>query len=80
VKLHQSIELGVFNSLETGVKKAPKSLHKAGLLTKPTSLGDWEQHARYWVLLFGAYFEAFYPPDQQYVGGGVDVVSIAWPP
>jgi len=29
--------------------------------------------------MYGAYFKAFRPEDQQFVGGGVDVVSIPWP-
>ena len=31
------------------------------------------------VLTYGAYFEAYKGPGEQYVGGGADVVSLAWP-
>ena len=31
------------------------------------------------VLVYGAYFDAFYAPHEQYVGGGADVVWAAWP-
>jgi hypothetical protein len=43
------------------------------------SLADWENHARLSVLGYAAYFGAYWPPDQQLVGGGVDVVSVPWP-
>jgi hypothetical protein len=31
------------------------------------------------VLMYGAYFQAYQKPYEQYVGGGVDTVSIPWP-
>ncbi len=31
------------------------------------------------VLGYGAYFGAFYEAFEQYVGGGADVMSVAWP-
>jgi hypothetical protein len=76
---HQSIELGIFNLLEAGAKAAFNDLQKKGLLSAPQSLTDWERHARFWILQYGAYFGAFYPHNEQYVGGGADVLSIPWP-
>ena len=76
---HQTIDLAVFNTLEQGVKAAFKLLHEAGRLIHPQTLEDWEKHARMWVLMFGAYFEAFGQPGERYVGGGADALSIPWP-
>ncbi len=75
---HHSIDLGVFNALESFAKAAIAGLQQSGLIPKPTALSDWEKHARFWILQYGAYFSAFYPADKQYVGGA-DVLSIAWP-
>jgi hypothetical protein len=76
---HNSIELVVFNWLEAGAKAAFRGLQSQGFLAKPTGLADWEKHAAFWVLQFAAYFEAFYPNGQHYVGGGADTLSIPWP-
>jgi len=76
---HDGIELLVFNTLEDGVKKAFKELHKVGKLPPPQTLEEWERHARMWVLLFGGYYEAFGEPGKKYVGNGADVLSIPWP-
>ena len=40
---------------------------------------EWVPFMKLSVLGYGAYFEAFYPPGKQLVGGGVDVEHIAWP-
>lgn len=45
----------------------------------PTTLEEWAKHSKMAVLVYGAYFEAFYPAYQQLVGGGADVVWAAWP-
>jgi hypothetical protein len=76
---HQSIDLAVFNLLGEGSKAAVRVLQDAKLVPKPLTLADWEKHARFWILLFEAYFQAFERPNEQYVGGDVDVLSIAWP-
>jgi hypothetical protein len=76
---HQGIDLAIFNMLEEGVKQAFRALHKAGKLRQPQTLEDWERHAKMWVLIYGAYFEAFGEAGERYVGGGADVLSIPWP-
>lgn len=47
--------------------------------TAPTTLEEWERFFRFSILVYSAYFEAFYPDGQRPVGGGVDVVTVAWP-
>lgn len=47
--------------------------------TAPTTLEEWERFFRFSILVYAAYFEAFYPDGQRPVGGGVDVVTVAWP-
>lgn len=76
---HQGLNLAVFNTVSTAVKQAFAVLQGAGRLPRPQNLADWERHARMWVLIYGAYFEAFGAPGQRYVGGGADVLSIPWP-
>ncbi len=31
------------------------------------------------ILMYGTYYEAFNSMDEQYVGGGADVISLSWP-
>jgi hypothetical protein len=76
---HQGINLTFFNVLEQGVKAAFRTLLEIGKLEPPRSLKDWERHAQMWVLVYGAYFEAFGEPGERLVGGGADVLSIPWP-
>jgi hypothetical protein len=76
---HQGMNLAVFNTVSDAVKQAFARLQEAGHLPVPRSLADWERHARMWVLIYGAYFEAFGAPGQRYVGGGADALSIPWP-
>jgi hypothetical protein len=73
------MNLAVFNTVSSAVKQAFAVLQRSGHLPPPQNLDDWERHARMWVLIYGAYFEAFGAPGQRYVGGGADVLSIPWP-
>lgn len=78
----QGFDLGSFNTFDEHLREAMRQIvhaHPAGPIPAPTTLSDWEKHARFAVLAYGAYFAAFYPPFQQYVGGGADVASISWP-
>ena len=65
--------------LSEGMRQAFAVLHQERRLRPPESLQDWERHCRMWVLMYGAYFDAFGEPGQRYVGGGADVLSIPWP-
>ncbi len=47
--------------------------------TAPSTLDEWERFVRFSILVYAAYFEAFYPDGQRPVGGGVDVETVAWP-
>jgi hypothetical protein len=78
---HQRYDLGTFNLLEAFLKDALKYLYQRGPLNQqcPQSLLDWEKQVRVSTLMYGAYFQAYMDPDEQYVGGGVDTVSIPWP-
>lgn len=78
----QAADLGAVNALDEAVRLAMTAIvhtHPAQLHPVPQTLIDWSQHLKLAVLTFGAYFEAFYPPYEQVIGGGVDVVSIPWP-
>jgi len=45
----------------------------------PTTLEEWSKHVKLAVNGYAAYFSSFFEPYEQYVGGGADVVSAAWP-
>ena len=77
---HQGFDLGTFNTLEAFLKGAFKLLcekHRDHKL--PQSLADWERHLKMSILTYGAYFQAFKGPGEQFVGGGVDTVRLDWP-
>jgi hypothetical protein len=76
---HQGIDLIVFNTLSEAARQAFALLQQHGSLQRPGTLDEWERYARMWVLIYGAYFEAFSAPGEKYVGGGADVLSIPWP-
>jgi hypothetical protein len=76
---HQGMGLALFNTMSEAVRQAFAALQQAGRLQAPQTLADWERYAKMWVLIYGAYFEAFGSPGQRYVGGGADVLSIPWP-
>jgi hypothetical protein len=76
---HQGIGLDVFNTLSEAARQAFALLQQRGSLQRPGNLAEWEQYARMWVLIYGAYFEALGAPGEKYVGGGADVLSIPWP-
>ena len=48
--------------------------HPSKLHPVPKTLPEWSKHVALAVRGHGACFAAFYPPFQQYVGGGADVV------
>jgi len=77
---HQGLDLGTFNTLEAFLREAFALLcrvHPAHSF--PQTLGEWEQHLRMAILTYGAYYQAFRGPGEQYVGGGADTVSLYWP-
>jgi hypothetical protein len=78
----QATDLGAVNALDSAVAMAMTAIvetHPARLHPRPQSLTEWSQHLKLAVLTYGAYFESFYPPYEQAIGGGVDVVSAPWP-
>ncbi|MDH4238544.1 MAG: hypothetical protein OEW48_03170 [Phycisphaerae bacterium] len=77
---HQGIDLFTFNVLEESIKSSFRLLcEKHPDHDIPTTIEEWSKHVRMQVLMYGAYYEAFYSNDQQYVGGGADVMSLPWP-
>jgi len=77
---HQGLDLGTFNTLKIFLQRALALLcevHPAHSL--PQTLHEWEQHLKMAILTYGAYFQAFKGPGEQYVGGGADIVSLNWP-
>jgi len=77
---HQGFDLGTFNTIEAFLKAAFRFLVQHHPVHKfPRTLADWEKHLKMAILTYGAYFEAFREPGEQYVGGGVDTVRLDWP-
>ena len=77
---HQGLDLFTFNVLQGAVKSAFRLLcEQHPNHDIPITLHEWEKHVRMQVLMYGAYFEAFRSEGEQFVGGGVDVVSTPWP-
>ncbi len=77
---HQGLDLGTFNTLEMFLRQAFALLcrvHPAHSF--PQTLREWEQHLKMAILTYGAYYQAFKDPGEQYVGGGADTVSLSWP-
>lgn len=77
---HQGIDLGTFNALEAFLRGALALLCKVHPQhTFPQKLADWEKHLKMSILTYTAYYQAFKGPGEQYVGGGVDTVTLEWP-
>jgi len=77
---HQGLDLGTFNTLEAFLRSGLARLCETHPdLSFPSSLGEWEQHLKMTILTYGAYYQAFKGPGEQYVGGGSDTVCLAWP-
>jgi hypothetical protein len=81
---HQGYDLGTFNVLDAVTRLGMKTIieqheHAWRPHRHPDTFDEWAKHLRMSVLVYGAYFQAFYAPYEQYVGGGADVVSAGWP-
>ena len=77
---HQGHDLATFNMLDQVLRAGMRPIiqnHPDHQF--PDSLQEWSKHLKMAILTYGAYFEAFYLPFNQYVGGGADVVWAKWP-
>lgn len=77
---HQGFDLLTFNVLQSAIKSSFKLLcqqHPDHDI--PQTLEEWAKHVRMQLLMYGAYFEAFRPPGEHFVGGGADIESLPWP-
>lgn len=77
---HQGYDLATFNMLDQVLRAGMRPIvqnHPEHQF--PDSLQEWSKHLKMAILTYGSYFEAFYLPFQQYVGGGADVVWAKWP-
>lgn len=77
---HHGFDLATFNTMEENLKSTLKILCENHPNHEyPKTLKDWEKILKMQILMYDAYFEAFYPENERFVGGGVNVESIAWP-
>lgn len=79
--VHQGEDLGTFNTLEEFLRLGFGVLCRGGHGEHrlPQTLQDWERQVRMAILTYAAYFQSYKGPGEQYVGGGVDTVSLEWP-
>jgi len=78
----QGYDLGTYNAIDEALHVALGVIihsHPSRPHPPPTTLTEWSKHVAFKIYGYGAYFAAFYPPFQQYVGGGADVVYASWP-
>lgn len=78
----QGYDLGSFGAIDLKLREAMQVIvhtHPLRPHPVPTTLSEWAKHVALAIHGYGAYFAAFYPPFEQYVGGGADVVWAAWP-
>lgn len=78
---HQGFDLGAYNIIDNKLNETFHLLETSGHPKHPTikSIKDAEPFVKMKVLSYGAYFSSFFLPNEQYVGGGADVLSIPWP-
>jgi hypothetical protein len=79
----QGIDLPAFGAIDQALREAMRAIvygHPAHPRPIPTTLDEWAKHVAFSIHGYGAYYAAFYPPYEQLVGGGADVVTAAWPP
>jgi hypothetical protein len=77
---HQGVDLFTFNVLQDSIKSSFRLLcQRHPDHDIPTTLEEWTKHVRMQVLMYGAYFQAFFPPGRHFVGGGVDIQCLPWP-
>ena len=77
---HQGYDLATFNMLDQVLRAGMRLIIQNHPNHQfPDSLQEWSKHLKMAILTYGGYFEAFYLPFQQYVGGGADVVWARWP-
>lgn len=77
----QGYDLGSFGVIDQKLREALDAIihsHPGRPHQPPTTLREWAKHVALAIHGYGAYFAAFYPPFEQYVGGGADVVWAAW--
>jgi hypothetical protein len=79
----QGFDLSAFNELDKALwwfrGRLVAGASRAREHPPPTSIAEWTKFVKLSVLGYQAYFQAFYEPDEQLVGGSVDVVSLDWP-
>ena len=74
-----SVGLEDFVIVDGLIKASRDILAKRNNLPHPANLEQWTSQARMSVLVYSAFWQRFYPSNQQLVGGGTDVLSLPWP-
>jgi hypothetical protein len=78
----QGIDLAAFGVLDQKLREAMEILihtHPKKPHPVPVTLDERAKHVAFAINGYSAYFASFYPPFDQRVGGGADVVWAEWP-
>lgn len=79
----QGFDLAAFNELDKALwwfrGRLVGGASRARAHPAPSSIEEWTKFVKLSVLGYEAYFQAFYEPDEQLVGGSVNVVALEWP-
>ncbi len=77
---HQGTDLPTFNAFEAFLRLAFSFLSQVQPRhSTPQTLQEWQQFIKMIILTYGAYYQAFKKPEEQFVGGGADTVCLEWP-
>lgn len=76
----QGYDIHTFNAFDSVMNVAMEFLSKLHPNHhEPNGIYGWKQRLEFIIRVYEAYFQTYYEPSEQFVGGGVDLVSIEWP-
>ena len=76
----QGLDLTRFNAHDISLVIVNQLLAQVNEVDRiPLAFQDWVSRVKMSILTNGAYYEAFFLPGNQYVGGGADTVTLRWP-
>ncbi|HIA54815.1 MAG TPA: hypothetical protein EYN91_22475 [Candidatus Melainabacteria bacterium] len=79
IGFQHSIDLAKFNDLIHFSKTAIENLPKSDPEFIPVTLEDQAKFVDLSLQMFSSYFKTYYPANQQFVGGGIDIGTLPWP-
>jgi hypothetical protein len=71
--------LAAFNTFKNVIWRSLRALQDAGFAPSSSGSNQGISFCKMAVEVFGSFFTHYFPPEEQAVGGGVDVAYILWP-